>query len=548
MTLPPKPPEYAIYPAIGVARVGDSDEYYFGPDTPIRNLAPVPFTLPMKVVTTNSGKFRDSAGRIRRQAARFHVYKVTWRKYNDRTWVPDDPIEEVTAANGIELRWSVSVANRKSFTAYADASSKRPPPLEQRLEASARGQIGSVPLTHKDLVAPSDSKRPFETTLAQLLIDLGGRLVVLAGNGLCRPKVAGAKLYVGNGGLFQPNWFDDVCDGSVECEVWKSGAKLADALPAWVVTGKPSWTHAIPNVVSLYDVAEAIGVARGLWPMERKVSFRDELEPMLFTLAQHTWTSEQVSNKHAAFTDFLLKHMDQMGDTKDSIGESYRQRFFPMLSRPLWPPHSYWPQGYIIEDNLKALDENFDHALGRATPRETPRSMPAQAITTYMPPQFYRMWALSHNEFKDDLASPAPALVGPRVLDQHNRAHMGAMVGGSTMPGIEVGWRSSVIENWGMAFRLDQTTLLPGHFTATLSVPWPKDYSACTEFRGEEFWPAARPMQVLDAAGNKKPWARGWDDTADSVGEKRLYLDWTKLGFIVKHASGEYRESERTLP
>src|ERR1051325_4316727 len=51
-----------IHPAIGIARVGNSpDEWFLGPEVP------GPHPIPR-------GGFKDSAGRIKRQAARFRLY------------------------------------------------------------------------------------------------------------------------------------------------------------------------------------------------------------------------------------------------------------------------------------------------------------------------------------------------------------------------------------------------------------------------------------------------------------------------------------------
>ena len=52
----------AIHPGIGVARIGNSKtDYYIGPEV----TAPQP---------QNPGYYRDAAGAIKRQAARFYVY------------------------------------------------------------------------------------------------------------------------------------------------------------------------------------------------------------------------------------------------------------------------------------------------------------------------------------------------------------------------------------------------------------------------------------------------------------------------------------------
>ena len=53
--------EARIHPSIGIARVGNSEEYFIGPEIPFP-VAPPP------------GGYRDRAGRLRRQAARFRIY------------------------------------------------------------------------------------------------------------------------------------------------------------------------------------------------------------------------------------------------------------------------------------------------------------------------------------------------------------------------------------------------------------------------------------------------------------------------------------------
>ena len=53
-----------IFPALGVARVGNSTEpdgYFIGPEVP-------------GVVPDNGGSYKDPRGRVKPQAARFRVY------------------------------------------------------------------------------------------------------------------------------------------------------------------------------------------------------------------------------------------------------------------------------------------------------------------------------------------------------------------------------------------------------------------------------------------------------------------------------------------
>ncbi|NER36187.1 MAG: hypothetical protein F6J93_19750 [Oscillatoria sp. SIO1A7] len=80
----------AIHPAIGIARVGDSpDEYFIGPE--------LPYCHP-----TAEGGFKDSRGRLKRQAAQFSIYG-----YNDRGRV----VRELKLDNpAIEIEWTAICA------------------------------------------------------------------------------------------------------------------------------------------------------------------------------------------------------------------------------------------------------------------------------------------------------------------------------------------------------------------------------------------------------------------------------------------------------
>src|SRR5215470_7235557 len=83
---------YAIYPGIGIARVGNSpDEYFIGPAAP--GEVPQP-----------DGGYKDSAGRIKRQAAQFRIYGLD---------EDGKAVKEITAADA-EITWRVHVANRKA--------------------------------------------------------------------------------------------------------------------------------------------------------------------------------------------------------------------------------------------------------------------------------------------------------------------------------------------------------------------------------------------------------------------------------------------------
>src|ERR687883_626890 len=81
-----------IHPGVGIARLGNSPSgFYVGPEAPGQLPAP-------------EGGFKDSAGRIKRQAARFRVYGL------DQA---GNVVREVTADVG-QVTWRVHLANRKA--------------------------------------------------------------------------------------------------------------------------------------------------------------------------------------------------------------------------------------------------------------------------------------------------------------------------------------------------------------------------------------------------------------------------------------------------
>jgi hypothetical protein len=91
---------YVVFPAIGIARVGDSPtDFYIGPET-YRGLPILP-----DGAAFGPTDFRDAEGHMRRQAARFRIYRET-----------GETVEEITLESpGVkEIRWTVHLANKKA--------------------------------------------------------------------------------------------------------------------------------------------------------------------------------------------------------------------------------------------------------------------------------------------------------------------------------------------------------------------------------------------------------------------------------------------------
>jgi len=90
---------YKIHPSVGVARVGNSDDYYIGPETA--------GGLPTEQGGGTVTRFRDGNGGLKKQAARFRVYA-----YDS----PDAPGTLVQPGKGgvKDIQWTVYLANKKA--------------------------------------------------------------------------------------------------------------------------------------------------------------------------------------------------------------------------------------------------------------------------------------------------------------------------------------------------------------------------------------------------------------------------------------------------
>ena len=143
---------YEIYPAIGIARVGNAPEaFYIGPET----TGGLPLLADGQPGAFGAGDFRDGEGRIKRQAARFRIFRSA----------NGDAQQEVTldSAEVKEIRWAVHLANKKASWYYFQTS---------------KGQHGYAcnhPLRNADRVG--------ETERRKLIIDQGQRSIAGRGAG-----------------------------------------------------------------------------------------------------------------------------------------------------------------------------------------------------------------------------------------------------------------------------------------------------------------------------------------------------------------------------
>lgn len=587
--------EYRIYPAIGIARVGNApDEFYIEPDR-YCGLPLMPDGSPF-----TQQDFRDSQGRLRRQAARFQVFRTK-----------DGVSEPVTLDTaGIKsIRWTVHLANKKpswyTFVpaegegGYASNHPLRNPHVQDRhtllidagpRQISGRGQSGvpfsrdTVPAGYRGAHFPPSPLYPMNDsidTLGELRTDPDGRLLVLGGYGVSGSADPDATItdYANNDG-----WWDDTSDGPVSALIELADGTLVEALPAHVLVAPPKYAPEVPNLVTLYDTIFDAMVRSGHYPQIYRngfwqagkegfhPNFQTDIRPLLERASYMPWVAAIPPKPHRF--DF-----DMLGATgPDGLGAAEYMGFRQYILDFIRPPYQ---ENNILSANGATMMPYLagDNCLVKGT-----------ATSTYMrltDTQYFMLQQWVEGSFVNRPAEGA----GP---DELTRAVLENCVGGPFSPGIEMTWISRNPAIYGEPFRIRnhfvpdgplsldfdlERGMEPGDLTRYMAIPWQADFNECSsqpiDGRRLWWWPAQRPEFVyleptpqsgaaLSAAplppdadtGKQVPWiGTDYDQLADDFISFADDIDmvkyWSGLGFIMeKDVQGQRRfvEVERELP
>ncbi|WP_144383962.1 LodA/GoxA family CTQ-dependent oxidase [Streptomyces sp. SAJ15] len=550
-----------IHPTIGIARVGDSPTAFFvGPERP--GVPPQP-----------DGGFKDAAGRVKRQAARFRVYGYD---------ADGNVLGELTAETA-EISWTVELANAKAEWFRFLGRYQEPPADEPRLRRNqhipvddprARAELVIKP-GPRTVTGPGQdgSGARFDTgtflgipvPLGELRTDDRGRLLVLGGfgrSGASEPERA-ITHYANN-----DYWYDDVSDGPVTATVTLRGAdgpRRLDARSAWVIVGPPDFSPHTTNLVTLWDV---IAEAQGLEPHGPgdEVSFTRHVHPILSRLSDHQWVNAAALRGHGTGEagDFTAPRLLARLASADPAHRELRRAVFRRLRGPgqsvAEATSEFMPQ--LAGDDGDPVD-------GR------PRRWMA------LPPGRYeRMRRWAEGEFTADWPGTAPAPGEPAPAEEPRallRAALEACSGGPFYPGIETTYVVQRPESFDGPFHLGPG-FAAGDLTKYMAVPWQADFYECHT----HWWPAQRPddvypeshfLALLQGAGDsppgataplsyRQPWARGvgeqvvhkprlprgagesdtayeqrmaeeWRRVREHAGDNDMVRQWSRLGFVV---------------
>jgi hypothetical protein len=503
----------AIHPGIGIARVGNSaNEFFIGPEVPHVETPPANF-------------YKDAAGALKRQAARFRLYGID---------AHGQVVSELTSANA-KIVWHVHLANKKAawynFEVALDIPEAVPcarrnagfkGPDRERLvidpgERSIAGDDGQPPVAFD-----TGTFLDRAVYLGELRTDEQGRLLVLGGHGVSDTTFPNNTPYT-----FANNdgWFDDTSDGPVSAAVEVDGHSIP-VDPAWVVVAPPNYAPSVISVQTLYDVLVDTYQNKWLMPVTRP-SFREHIYPLLRQFNDTQWVNWgfYLQFGWGAPNDFqradYLHKLSTITRDHSGITDVYKELRLQVL-------HLFRQQGDTSNDPGK-----WPQVHGDAAGLVSPRAYLALTATQY---NLLSLWA--NGSFVEDWTTEPvqpgrledfPVGEQPAVLD---RAALWYCSGGPFHPGCELTWPMRTATMYYAPFRIrrrsagqavpdygDQLTPQvatseygplfasePGDLTRWLAVPWQTDTASCyAGMAGYDpylptYWPARVPNHVLAEA------------------------------------------------
>lgn len=575
----------AVYPPLGIGRVGNSSEWFYAPEVP--GLPALP-----------NGDYKDGAQRIKKQVQRFRIYGFN---------AAGQAVREITAKEA-KIEWTVHAANTKAawygFNNPLD-NGERAPGLpgqkrnQQFLANDDRAKMlvidaGPVTIAGAGINKTGDDRRyamigkfwnKLDVKLGHLQTDDDGRLLVFPGDGVSRSAVDNNPIsnFSDNDG-----WQDDWCDGPVQAKVTFNDGSGMPAENAWVACCGPDFAPDIPPFVTLYDVLNDVNI-EAQWTQAPKppLSFRKYIYPFFYRLGLMNWLAAAqnldqrwIDVGNFADPDYVARLANPSVNNlpfRHSVFEAFRD------------PHDDALQQYKLP---YMLGDGINYAGSPLRWFRIPKA------------QYAILKAWADGDFVDDLGGNAPETVTaieqlpiseqPEAL---TRAALDPCSGGAFHPGVELTWPLRHKELYGGPFRIalsikrdpslvqDLGQLLtpdkafsgynnvppavapqmPGDLTRWMGLPWQCDAFSCqqvvfaNDFPNATWWPALLPIDVLPQAfyeavindklsaaerlkffNSRVAWSRGvagigyHAEASYNDGLNQMIYLWHRMGFVVK--------------
>ncbi|WP_339899801.1 LodA/GoxA family CTQ-dependent oxidase [uncultured Gilvimarinus sp.] len=511
----------AIYPPIGVMRVGNAEsEYFIGPE--VKDPAP----------KTDPHAYRDSTGAIKRQAARFRVYGFN---------AAGKAVKELTAGNA-SIEWCAHLANQKSswyeFQLALDIpeAADAPPSLLRNNNIANRTQLlidgGERRISGCDL---SDSKHygfrgeflGKEVYLGEMRTDDKGRLIMLGGHGKAE-NINGdiAVTFANNEG-----WHDDIADGPITAKVSYNGNELR-VLPAWAISAPPDFAPLQKSVRTMWDLMRDVAIKCGQLNRPARPSFMQDILPIFQRMTDLQWVNAGFAagfGWEGPFNYTSPEWLARLGDPSSAhyelrrtLSNNFRRYSVSGSQAPqLWP----WVYGDAMS------------VPASGSPRQ-------HATLSDLQLAFLEQWV--EGDFDADYqpdATPVQCLNQLPIAQQPDMLTQAAMefcLADAFHPGCEMTWPMRTPEMYSEAFRLkhaDDTMPTNGHYygplmnsdvislpkgplqggqvaggiTRWMAIPWHCDTASCRDGYEPQyapyvptFWPARVPNNILNESMHAK--------------------------------------------
>jgi len=499
----------AIFPPIGVARVGNSaDGWFIGPEVPDPEPAP-------------RGFYRDDRGALKRQAARFRVYGLD---------AQGGVVCELTGNHpGAEVTWTLRLANTKAawygFQIALDVPEAMSAPATtlRNPGVADRTRLKIMP-SPRSVSGPHAAPQKFDdgcfmgtpVYLGEIFTDQAGRLIVLGGHGRSASADGSRAITFAN----NESWHDDVSDGPVTARVVLDGRPL-DVKPAWVVVAPPNYGPQRKSVRTMWDLMRDTAISAGMLPRPPRPSFTEDILPIFTRMAGLQWVNAGFAagfGWQGLFDIAAPQLVARLADSSVALAEFRRTILnqFRDFNVDSWSPVP-WPWLYGDAMNIP--------------PAQTPRQ---HVALTDIQLTFLHQWAAG-----DFIADHDPQATPPRRIKDVPLAQQGEMLTRAAMefcladafhPGCEMTWpmRTATLylepfrlahapESWiepamGQILTGDAVTIpdgplygqVPGGLTRWMAVPWQTDTASCRSGYDTTydpyvptFWPARVPNEVL---------------------------------------------------
>ena len=543
---------YAIHPAIGVARMGnaaastsDPSSWFLSPEAPLQ--------------VVNEGDDYKVSGKIKKQAQRFRIYEFEEGKAIREINLQAEDVESI--------EWTVELGNRKAALDtessargtvsqpafpppdYGPASTRNAAVTTDRESLCINSGRRTVSKPGSELKLSGQISFPTGSGAAKTAqVELGtlyvepqtGRLLVFGGNGLSQGLLNGEfsmdapiKTYANNDG-----WYDDIADGPVTASVtFKDGTRIEltqAEQAAWVVNAVPRFAPAISLYTSLYDVAlSAFAEPLGDVP---KPSFANDIYPILRSVSLLQWVSDKAAKGHGSGTSQYYLNADRLRVLSDNNpspdSDPFKARDFVF--------------GFIRNPNDSERDTPAMPRLPTQVVNE-PDKKPPWDIASVTKLQYAQLSKWRVGDFESD---GVPAYIPfdqldvtqqPQALD---RAALEGTAGTPFYPGIE-SWRITRDKDIYAAPLRIKTGVIPGDLSIGNALPWQADFLDCND----AWWPAQRPNYVTRKGVPLQSWEPvDWDAGGDAPHYNEMVEHWSEMGFVITRDNGAtYEEAERNL-